>query len=485
MKYPFNNKHTFPSIVFGIGWLWGATTFVLAGAFHTDSPNGYAWNRYMLSAWGLENGNYTLYNPFREPLYSLLLAFWGEKIGYMEAGIWISSLSMLVVLFCTGWMVKRLANDWAAAITMILLPCSASTLSSTQWINYYPIQSAAFAVIIALCLELTRRRSFVFLVIASTLMGFCFAVDVRMWLLGPFLLLTLFLRSRTISVLSIAIGIFLCWAPTPIMTSVANIPEHRTLSFEDKRTEQQRVVRRWQGFLHDPHVDKYCLPLPQEDLVQPSTLLHPCARATLWHNIRHIHPQHISTASWSGLALLVFFLPPYRRRDRLRLCTLISIGIPIAVWASWTHFPDRYMIIPLSVWHALVPIALYRLWKRYAARFLAFPILGGVFLLSQLDDTERLRQQRTSLQRNERMQAAQSFVQSINQAPAPVRDCTDIRLEAAFLPTPPRKEKCTEWIKSTSGPRWVVLSRSQRHELSTAWTIHSEHAQYILAHHQD
>ena len=161
----------------------------------------------------------------------------------------------------------------------------------------------------------------------------------------------------------------------------------------------------------------------------------------------------------------------------------MSIGIPIAVWASWTHFPDRYMIIPLAAWHALVPVALYRFWKRYAARFVIFPVVGGAFLFSQLDETAQLRQQQTSLQKNERMQAAQTFVQRINQAPGPVRDCTDIKLEAAFLPAPPTSESCADWIETSIGGRWIVINSTQRDELPSQWKIQLQSSQYVLAHH--
>ena len=471
--------------IFFAGWLWGTMTFVFAGAFQSNLPNGYAWNRYAMSAWGLEYGDFTLYNPFREPLYSLLLSGIGETIGYVSAGMWISSLSMLITLFATGWFVRRLANDWAAAISMILLPCAASTLSSTQWINHYPLQSAAFAVAVAVIVELEFRKSNRFLLLAALILGFCFAVDVRIWMLFPFFLIILFLCHKRLSMMCMLLAIVFCGTPSRVIENSTDVPENRRLSFDEKRLHQQSVVRRWQGFLNDPHVEKYCIPLPQEQLVEPAVLLHPCARATLWHNIRSIYPKHVSASAWSGLALLLLFLPPYRREDRLRLCTLFCIGAPLGVWASWTHFPDRYMLIPLSVWQALVPIALYRFCSQHLPFKKSFPIIAGLFLLSQIDKTQDLRQQQTSLQKNERLQAAQIFVQTIHNNRAPLRDCTDINLEAAFLPQKPQKESCSDWIDKKTGKRWVIIKNKEKDMLNNQWSILSQHSKYLLAYHSD
>ena len=279
------------------------------------------------------------------------------------------------------------------------------------------------------------------------------------------------------------LAIAICSIPGKIFDNYADIPESRHLSFHEKRLHQQSVVRRWQGFLNDPHVDKYCLTLPQKKLVEPAILLHPCARATLWHNIRSIYPNHVSASAWSGLAILVLFLPPYRRQDRLRLCAFFCIGAPLGVWASWTHFPDRYMLIPLSLWQALVPIALYRFCSQYLPLKKSFPIIIGLFLLSQIDDTKALRQQQTSLQKNERLQAAQLFFRTIHNDIAPLRDCTDINLEAAFLPQKPQQKSCSDWVNKTTGKRWIILTSKEKDMLTKEWKILSQNSKYLLAYH--
>jgi hypothetical protein len=79
------------------------------------------------------------------------------------------------------------------------------------------------------------------------------------------------------------------------------------------------------------------------------------------------------------------------------------------------------------------------------------------------------------------MQASQLFIAEIHTNFAPIKDCSPLGIEAAFLPRPPAQKTCTQWYNDTKNSKWISLTKEQAKELPKEWDVIRTHDQFVLA----
>ena len=450
--------------IMGFSWFW-----VRGEAFvYQAPPEGYSWSRYIVSAWGLQDPQAGLYNPFLDPGYYWLLSEFGNMIGsYRDAGVLISSVSVVVLLLSTGGVGYFFGGTWASMCSMMVLPWVANTVDSARWINSYPLQSAVCSVMVCSWLYSTKYAAKGWIILGSMSIVLACAVDQRAVFFIPCCVLLggwviykhTICRLRTMMLAVVAL-VFSFW----ILHAV--LPNPRRLSFAERHAEQQQVTRRWQ-IAAGISLREACTELPRQDVLTLTAALGTCGRATLVFNWQHRFPSYLPFGS--TLMVSFFLLGILGRKNRMEFFLFFGgMGVPLVLWASWTPFPERYVLLYAMPFATMVPASLGKLFASHHEGVRSFVFLILVVGAWNADFCGRDGPTERSLDREDvLMHTIMAHLRTKLAPDALFLDCTRNKLEALYVPHTNHMQLlrngrlesyCPTYIQEKdSRDRWIVL----------------------------
>ncbi|MEC7985642.1 MAG: hypothetical protein VX278_10800 [Myxococcota bacterium] len=410
----------------GFSWFWvRGDIFTLEGL-----PEGYSWSRYLLSGWGMHHEGVGMYNGFREPGYFWVLSLLGDAMdSYIQAGVLISSCSVLALLICTGAIGHFFGGSWVAMSAMIALPWVATTVDASRWLNNYPMQAAVYAILLTLWLYATRKRSWVFVLLGSLVLGLSFHIDMRTIFFLPVIAVLYSwglyrnrrTRSRNLIIFLLAFGASYAWG------SAVMVPP-RAATFVQKQVEQQAVTRRWQRE-KGPSLKAACEEIPQNELLTLSSVVTKCGFQTLQYNVdNQFRLPFGRDLSVFALLLALFF---FWKRPVFGLF-FSALSAPFFVWMTLTPFPERYTILYAVPLACLVPCAVGAVLSRPVYRMAA-----SLFLLWWAWDNDFSKRDTHAMPPSSADRKTHTILLDLKKRLKPEElflDCSRQNLEIAFAP---------------------------------------------------
>ncbi|MEC7985365.1 MAG: hypothetical protein VX278_09390, partial [Myxococcota bacterium] len=255
------------------------------------------------------------------------------------------------------------------------------------------------------------------------------------------------------------------------------------LRWSEKRVYQQDVVRRWQRFRKSTPLKEACLERPKTELLTFSFLGTRCAKETLRDNLWVVFPRHTPFGVvWTLLGLFSLLLP-WGKRQWDSVVFVVGLTVPASIWLSWTHFPDRYMLLYAGPLTAMGPLSIFRLieavgkTETLATKIQTGGFLGALFLVYTWEMDYCNRFATTALQQNQKEAQKRELVRvlSMHRSPEePFVDCTDSGVEAAFLPAlyhtrEERRTRCSQISKKADSGWFWIESRTIEIEDDQNW----------------
>ena len=120
-----------------------SSSAILVAVPQLNHPWGSNWPMYFEAAHYFWDPT-AAYFGWRPPLYPLLLATFGEPMGYVDAAHAIAQISMIVVVAATGAFARWMAGVWASVLAVLTIPLLQCAVEGAMWTNMYPPAAASF-----------------------------------------------------------------------------------------------------------------------------------------------------------------------------------------------------------------------------------------------------------------------------------------------------------------------------------------------------
>lgn len=435
------------------------------GAFRLDGlPEGQAWRDYLYQAELQATGHGAGFQSAVWPFYPGILGRLGEWVGYVDAGLLLSSLAMVACVVAAALAARALAGPWAGALAALALAVTPAAPSASRWINLYPLLGATTGWALAAGLAWVRWRRWPWALLAGASAGACWAVDWRGAIVVPPVALLLLLgleRGRLLRQGALLVGAALLVAAGPLLSVKLT---HVTLTPWAMGAFGSQATRGGQDY---PRTWSQKQAIVQKRLA-PAFLvpLNPTEVASL--GMVAVCGFHLTL-----LFLGVGFLPG-RRGPRLvaawGVLVLFAVGLPVALRV--TSFYPRYLlqgIVPLAV---VAPAALFRALYTVVPGALA-SWLAPVLLALALWGRTRLPPAPTLVMEDRGERTVERFTDLLARHVGPqdrLMDCAWTGVEVALLPRRFHEarvdlrrvdfEACNRWRaqpEAGEGDTWILV----------------------------
>lgn len=480
-------------IIAGCVLLW-----VRGRAFLPDGPPiGFGWWDYLMLAWHRLHPLPGEGGSWRNPLWLAWVAGWGGSIGYADAAVYISSISLYLLVAATGLTGRLLASPWAGGLAALSIPFVRTNAEAVRWMTHYPALAAASALVILAGVAVARLPRWPMALATGVALGGAWALDWRglTLLLPAGALLLLAMTTAGLGwrrwLLPVAMGAGLLVGPL----GIRGLGGRDLLPVESQVTEQRQVIRRWMATTHDPALARDCLSGPDLPASDPAYWATACPGTLLRYNLAHDYRRELPFDVGPTLLALGLVLLPGRRRtpgpaagtlretglaSRLRpsLESASALALPWAgllASATWVLLPDRYVLQLASITALLVPVAIFRVAATVLPHRLAPWVEAGSILAAGawlVWGGPPYRGQATLMEANQDLHMAWEMRASLEPRLGPedrLLDCSVSHLEPLLLPRqlhepPPMlkavdEERCRAWIRAPEtgpGTTWLV-----------------------------
>lgn len=453
-------------VVAGLSLLWyRGELLVLDGI-----PAGYQWPAWVYSAWNWRQGHLNMMDPFRDPFHSVLVGSAGELLGYPDAALLVSGLSMVAVLLSATLLATALGDRWAGALTAVTVPLSPVVVSGARWGSGYPLAAAMVAVTVGAAAWFHRRPGPGPLLVCAAGMALGMLTDDRcIFALPPALVLLGWgawqrgARWRQLAPVALAAAVAVGHTGAPWLG------QWNGLDWEKKKQVQKRVVHRWATTdAMGADMTAACRNMPLELYLTYDYLGTQCAVEILRFNVEKRLP---TAAAWPApllaLGLLVWGA---RRRDFATIAAGASIAAAVFVSAVMTPLPGRYLLIFTSLMAPFVPVGVVTVLRRTPEVVRAGACVAVGLYVYQADPHVDARK---NYQHNDETWSRPGrWASAIRQQMEPgdeLLDCADAFVEVAMLPTlvnralpslqMPDDRPCQLWLVGApeSGTRFVLV----------------------------
>jgi len=453
-------------LALGLGLLWWrGHALVLDGRVA-----GYHWPDWMYGALNHAHGRHSMLDPFRQPLHSALVGFLSEWTGFLDAALLVAGLSMSLVVLAAGLTGRWVGGPWTGALAAAAVPLSPIATSGSRWGTGYPLLTGALAIAIALSVRAAQKgggwtlaaggaalvatmadeRGLLLLLVMSPLLGWR---AIRGW-------------TGRLTLLVVVVG---AWTGTQ---AAPWLGQEHSLSSQQKRSIQTRVVARWATQNKDKPLVEACQKVPQEVLLTPSYLTTPCAAHVLRNNFQRAIPATSAWPLWALiLGLLLLVRPRSIRRSPQAALLGIGIGIGVLATAIWTPLPARYQLVYTAFSGLLVPLAIGPSLRGTSLRLRAGVPIAALAVVWLLDPHDHELHPIRGI--DARWLQPADIAEAVRRVTPPshrVRDCAGTYSELALLPdhqsatgpelSIPNAAPCLSWIQGTS-PRVLVVRRGK------------------------
>ncbi|MAE29972.1 MAG: hypothetical protein CMJ87_13475 [Planctomycetes bacterium] len=451
-------------------WLWGQA-FVSEGY-----PSGNGWFDGLITGWEMLHGGFTQADDWRRHLHPLVLAWWGERIGYSTAGIYLSSIAayMLVVGAALGG--RALAGPWAGALAALSLPTVRIIAEAVRWVTFSPPLAGATALAVGCGCCLARWPRLGWAAATGLATALAWALDTRGVAVLPIVLVLLAIGMtrpqptwrRIVLPLVLAAGLL----PAPI--SHHRI-DGKIVPLEQQFERQRDVARRWIDLSRNGDMLHACRKF---DPPASIPLLGECSRSILTYNLNKEFRRAAPFPLWITLCCLLLALLPGRSGWRGSLAAAVALGgaaTLLAYQGLRIPTPPRYVLHLAGPLAMVVPVGLIRLARTALPRKVgpwaaaAIAAAGAVYLVFVGNPAQIYR---STTQLNAEGQVLRDSVDAVRARLGPadrLMDCTELRVSTALLPRvvlppPPMlrhldEERCQAWMESPEpgeGESWLL-----------------------------
>ena len=473
-------------VVAGWALLWiQGRAFVLG-----ETPLGFGWWDYLMLTWHRIHPIAGQGGSWRNPLYLAWVEWLGRDLGYADAAVIISSISVYLLVFSTGFTGRMLGSTGVGALAALSIPLVRTTAEASRWMTLYPPLAAVSGIAVTVALALALRPHAALALATGAVTGLAWALDWRgLLMVVPVGLLTAVAvvrtpRRRWLPPLLVLAGLGV--GPLGIL----GLGGTDLLPVKAQVEEQAQVVRRWMATTRDPALARDCLALPEANRSGLPYLGSTCPKTLLVHNLTHDFPREMPFGLLPTLVLLPLVLLPGKRGWTGLVTSGAAVAVPMALLlasALWILLPDRYILHFAGITALVVPLGLSRLARTALPRRwgpgleVVLLVAAGIWLL-RVGPPDRDR--RTKMEMNEDIQMAGHTRAALQAYLGPddrLLDCSETHMEPLFLPRllhsgPPmlshvEEARCAAWDQAPDTGGWTswLLTGANNVPENPAW----------------
>lgn len=454
-------------------WLYG-------GAFVGRScPVGQGWFDSMITGWEILHGGFTGADDWRRHLHPLMLAGFGERVGYVTAGVFLASAGTYALVVGAALGGRALAGSWAGGLAALAIPLVRVTAESSHWVTLYPPLAGVTGLALGLGCVYARWPRWWWAAATGLTAALAWSLDTRGLVVMPAILVLLGVglsrrgswRGRGVALALFVVGL----APTWIC---ARFVDADVVPFERQLEMQRDVAHRWIWGTGDGALQTACRDFTPPD---PIPLLGECSKALLAHNLDHHYRSGMPFPLWLTLVAALLALMPGRQGWRGSVSTaavFVGVGAAFVGQGLLIPAPARYVLqfaVPVAL---AVPVGLARLGTTVLpARFgylwgAAVAVAGAVYLLFIGNPVQGIS---TTTERDRTYELLQDGIDAIRAEVGPddsLMDCSGTHLAVALLPDVLHDgpammrhvdpQRCQAWLESPEstggGDAWILTT---------------------------
>jgi len=347
-----------------------SATAILGSIPVLNHPWGSNWPMYFEAAHYFWDPT-AAYFGWRPPLYPLLLATVGKKMGYVAGAHLIAQVSMVIVVGATGIFARLMTGVWPAVIAVLSIPLLQCAVEGAMWTNMYPPAAAAFALAAAASAAVWRVPSIGLALATGILAGLAWRINHLGLVAIPMGLGMTLVGASRINTRALWLGLPLMFGlgAGGVYQADSFVVEHWNVPQEDlptqvlqRRGEELDRLRSGQADL-----SRYsgCTDLTPKQL-NLHELTNECGQQFVRANYGTLTAEDCAP-SWPTLLWLLplTLLPSATRRSWSdTAASVLVFGGPLGAFlvaAAWTSYAEKYAISFLPMMVLIVPMAFTRL----------------------------------------------------------------------------------------------------------------------------
>lgn len=458
-------------------------------------PEGSDWDSYLASAAHLLlDAKQFAYNPWRQPLYPLLVGGLGSALGaWALAGQLVALLSCLAMVVAAGLLGRALHGPWVGGLAALSTCLNPVLVDASFWVNPYPVVGACCGLAVALAACCARWPRVGLAVGVSVLAGAAWAFDPRTLLISlalPILVALAPARSSRRALLAglVVAGLGLGWGANKALVGHYEL---ELRSVQSQLSEQHDFAGR------PGHTGAHQLPLTgqldacgvaERGPIGPGTLVGRCAQQLRRKNLGELWDRGYLPPGLLSLAFLLSLVSPWPRGRRGVVASVLVFGPPVVALlsgVSLVQYADRYLLPFATCLGVLAPLALARLaavaarvgaprrWARGVSAVVAVLCVVAVWPGVALEDLRAPQRipgrpvRDVPLDQDVRLVILAVLDESMASEDL-LLDCSDQWIAQALLPRriqvraePPHGPQCERWVRrppAVSGIPWLLVA---------------------------
>ena len=425
------------------------------------------------------------YFGWRPPLYPLLLASVGAKMGYVAGAHLIAQISMVIVVFATGIFARLMTGVWPAALAVLGIPLLQCAVEGAMWTNMYPPTAAALALAAAASAAVWRKPSLGLALATGIFAGLAWRINHLGLVAIPMGLGMTLVGASRINTRALWLGLPLMFGlgAGAIYQADIFVVEQWNVPQEDLSTQVLQRRREELDRLRTGNADtsqySACTDLTPKPL-NLRELTNECGRQFIRANYGTLVAEDCAP-SWPTLLWLLplTLLPSATRRSWTdTAASVLVFGGPLGAFlvaAAWTSYAEKYAISFLPMMVLIVPMAFTRLggwvglaFGRVATGRLIGLAVAAVWTVQQWPGTSTFRADPPNINTDWESvsgEVAAWAAQDLN-AQDILIDCVPLNIDLVLLPVQlstlegvSTERECMEWIKTpptSTGKTWMV-----------------------------
>lgn len=425
------------------------------------------------------------YFGWRPPLYPLLLASVGAKMGYVAGAHLIAQISMVIVVFATGIFARLMTGVWPAALAVLGIPLLQCAVEGAMWTNMYPPTAAALALAAAASAAVWRKPSLGLALATGIFAGLAWRINHLGLVAIPMGLGMTLVGASQIKTRALWLGLPLMFGlgTGTVYQADSYVVERWSVPQEDLPTQvlqrRREELDRIRTGNADPSRYSACTDLTPKQL-NLTELTNECGQQFIRANYGTLTAEDCAP-SWPTLLWLLplTLLPSVTRRSwRDTAASVLVFGGPMGAFlvaAAWTSYAEKYAISFLPMMVLIVPMAFSRLggWAGHALKQLtagrvAGIVMAAVWMVQGWPGTTSFRADQPNINTDwESVSGAVAAwaVQDLGTQDVLI-DCVPLNIDLVLLPIQlstlegvSTEHECMEWIKTppvSDGQTWMV-----------------------------
>jgi MFS family permease len=461
-----------------------SATAILGSIPVLNHPWGSNWPMYFEAAHYFWDPT-AAYFGWRPPLYPLLLATVGAKMGYVAGAHLIAQISMVIVVVGTGIFARLMTGVWPAVLAVLSIPLLQCAVEGAMWTNMYPPAAAAFALAAAASAAVWRVPTLGLALATGILAGLAWQINHLGLVAIPMGLGMTLVGASKVNTRALWLGLPLMFGLGAGAVYQANgfVVEHWNVPQEDLPTQVLQRRSEELDRLRTGHADRSqysaCTDLTPKQL-NLTELTNGCGQQFVRANYGTLTAEDCAP-SWPTLLWLLplTLLPSVTRRSWTdTAASVLVFGGPLGAFlvaAAWTSYAEKYAISFLPMMVLIVPMAFTRLggWLGHAfGRVTAGQFIGligaAVWTIYGWPGTTSFQADPPNINTDWESVSGEVATWASKELRAEdiLIDCVPLNIDLVLLPVQlatlegvSTEHECMEWVKTppaSAGQIWMV-----------------------------